>query len=192
LTFLPAHVTTTEGFFSDRAYGDGMLASMLCVISFPLWRRCTPLRITITNAFADPSEKAEMNRDWTGDIRWALGVGSRLVGVASLSAIGLAIADPTALGELGLTLPRILSANVGTWLVASALCGLGRPYLSSLPGSALAGFIGGSTTAIAMNLADYRSDMTDLHKYQVLVFALIGTGSGIATYFRLKQRNQSQ
>jgi hypothetical protein len=98
------------------------------------------------------------------DVMWALWRASRLVAVASLGAIALAIADPPSLGELGLTLPRILLAYLGAWLVAGTLCGLARPYLSSLLGSTLAGFIAGSGTAIALNLADYRSDATDYHK----------------------------
>jgi membrane associated rhomboid family serine protease len=133
-----------------------------------------------------------MSRDWTGDLKWALSMGARLVVVGSLSAICLAIADPTALGELGLTLPRILLAYVGAWLVVSTICGLGRPYLSSLLGCALAGLIGGAAAAIATNIADYRPDMTDYHRLEVFVFALIGAGMGIAIHFRLKQRSGRQ
>ena len=134
----------------------------------------------------------EIGRDWNRDIQWALRIGGRFLTVASLCATGLAIAQPVALGDLGLTLPRILLAYVSAWLVASTLCGLGRPYLSSLIGSALAGFIGGSITAVALNLADYRRDVKELHNLQLLVFALIGTGSGIATYFKAKQRSQAR
>lgn len=134
------------------------------------------------------SPESTVFRDPIGDVRWALGRGIGVVAVAAVGVIALAIVDPTALGELGLTLPRALLASGSVWVACGVIMGLGRRYLSSLLGSSLAGCIGGAMMAIALSVADFRGIAANFDALRVFVFAVIGTGAGINLHFQPEKK----